>query len=431
MGMGKTVITLTAICKLLYDYFTVDRVLVIAPLRPAVDTWPPEIAKWDHLQEMTYAVAVGDVKTRVAALQRGADVTIINVDNVEWLVTWLAKSKQPWPFDCVVIDELSCFKSATSKRFRALKKVRKHIKRIVGLTGSPAPNGLIDLWPQMFLLDGGVALGRTLTDYREQYFKPDKYINGHPVHWTLRPDAGRKIYDRLEGMCVSMMSEDYLQLPERLDVRRDIALPPDALAKYKQMERDMLLPYKDGYIDAGSAGILANKLLQMTGGTVYDSDGRTALLHDAKLDVLEDLTAEANGQPVLVFYGYKHELERMQKRFPAAVEVRESGTVERWNRGEIPILLAHPASAGHGLNLQAGGHIAVWYSLPWSLELYQQANKRLHRMGQQRTVLIHHLIAAGTIDEHVLDVLSGKAKTQDGLLTALKARMEEMPNEIG
>jgi len=447
VSLGKTVITLTAIFKLLYDYFTVDRVLVIAPKYPATETWPREIMKWDHLRGLTYAVAVGDVKKRIAALQQGADITIVNVDVIPWLVDYY---KRRWPFDCVIIDELSRFKSM-KVWWKALRRVRNYITRIIGLTGTPAPNGLIDLWPQMYLLDGGKALGPTVTGYREQYFRASKYINGRPVDWVPKPDAETQIYSRLEGLCVSMMSDDYLQLPERLDVRHDIALPPEALAKYRQMERDMLLPYiiadreglhqtdpaspvmssgmrydsGDGYISAGSAGILANKLLQMTGGTVYDSEGRTALLHDAKLDALEELIAEANGQPVLVFYGYKHELARIKKRFPGAVEVREPGAVERWNRGEIPVMLAHPASAGHGLNLQEGGHIAVWYSLPWSLELYQQANKRLHRMGQKSTVLIHHLVAAGTIDERVLEVLSGKAETQYGLLSALKARMEE------
>jgi len=444
MGMGKSVITLSALCKLLYDYFTTNRVLVIAPLQPATETWPAELEKWDHLRCLTYAVAVGDVKERIAALQQGADITIVNVDVIPWLV---AHYKRRWPFDCVVIDELSKFKSMGA-RWKSVRRVRKYIKRIVALTGTPAPDGLIGLWPQMYLLDGGAALGPTLTSYREQYFRADKYINGHPVRWTPKPGAEPKIYSRLEGLCVSMMSEDYIQLPERLDVRHNVTLPPDALAKYRQMERDMLLPYtiakrdanmpdpphmingaaydsRDGYINAGSAGILANKLLQMAGGAAYDSEGRSVLLNNAKLEALQQLIDEANGQPVLVFYGFKHELARLQARFPA-VDVREPGAVERWNRGEIPVMLAHPASAGHGLNLQDGGHIAVWYSLPWSLELYQQANKRLHRMGQKHPVLIHHLVAAGTIDEHVLDVLSGKAKTQDGLLQALKARMEEI-----
>jgi hypothetical protein len=265
-------------------------VLVIAPLRPATETWPAEIAKWDHLRGLTCAVAVGDAKARIAALLQGADVTIVNVDVIPWLVNYY---KRRWPFDCVVIDELSRFKSM-GEWWKSVRRVRKYIKRIVGLTGTPAPNGLIDLWPQTYLLAKDAALGPTLTGYREQYFKADKYINGRPVHWTPRPEAEKQIYSRLENLCVSMVSEDYLELPERLDARHDVALPPEALAKYRQMERDMLLPYKDGYIDAGSAGILANKLLQMVGGAVYDSEGRVVVpLHDAKLDALEELIAEA------------------------------------------------------------------------------------------------------------------------------------------
>lgn len=419
MGLGKTVITLSAVLRLLYDYFTADRVLVIAPLRPAVDTWPPEIAKWAHLRGLSCAVAVGTAPQRMAALQQGADITIINVDNVEWLVNHY---KQRWPFDMVVIDELSGFKSAGSRRFRAMKRVRKYIKRIVGLTGTPGD--LIGLWSQIYLLDEGKALGRTLTGYREQYFRAAKYVHGRPVQWEPKSGAEAEIYKRLEGLCISMKTADYLQLPERLDIIRMVPLPNDAMAQYRQMERDMLLPYADGYIDAGSAAVLSNKLLQMTGGAAYDGDGNTVVLHRAKLDELQQLVDEANGQPLLVFYGYKHELERIQQQHPDAVEVRSPNAVERWNRGEIPMLLAHPASAGHGLNLQAGGSTAVWYSLPWSLELYQQACKRLHRMGQQHTVRIFHLVAKGTIDEHVLDVLSGKAKTQDGLLHALRARIE-------
>ena len=425
MGMGKTVTTLTAIWLLLFDYFAVNRVLIIAPLQPARHTWPQEIAKWDHLQGLTYSTAIGDQAARIRGIQAGADITIINVDNVQWLVEWLAKNKIRWPWDMVVIDELSCFKSATSQRFRKLRKVRKHIKRIVGLTGTPSPNGLIDLWAQMYLLDEGAALGRTLTDYREQYFRVTQYANGHPVKWSPRPRAETEIYRRLENLCVSMKSEDYLDLPERLYIERPVALPAAAMKQYLELERDMLLPLKDGVIDAGSAAILSGKLLQLTGGAVYDSDGHARILNSVKLDALEELIAEANGQPVLVAYSYKHELARLQQRFPEAVPLKAPGAVERWNQGEIPILLAHPASAGHGLNLQDGGCITIWYSLPWSLEQYLQFNKRLHRPGQRNAVLIHHLIAECTIDEHVMRVLRGKEQNQEALIDALRARMEE------
>jgi SNF2 family DNA or RNA helicase len=422
-GMGKSVITLTAVDALLYEDFAVNRVLIIAPLQPVKNTWPQELAKWDHLRHLTYSTAIGDAATRTAAVLADTDICVINVDNVSWLVE---QHKKHWPFDMVVIDELSCFKSPSSARFRALRKVRKHIKRIVGLTGTPAPNGLIDLWPQMFLLDGGVALGRTVTGYREQYFLPDKRGQQMVYSWKPKPDADAQIYSRLAGTCVSMKSADYLDLPERLDVVHSVTLPEQAKAKYDQLEREMLLPFADGVITAGTAAILAGKLLQMTGGAAYDSEGNPLVAHCAKLDALAELIDEANGQPVLVFYGYKHELERIKMAFPIAVDVKTPGVVERWNAREIPILLAHPASAGHGLNLQHGGHLAIWYSLPWSLELYQQANKRLHRIGQTSTVLIHHIAATGTIDDHVMAVLRGKDKTQSALIDALRARKEEL-----
>ncbi|MDR1465424.1 MAG: DEAD/DEAH box helicase [Oscillospiraceae bacterium] len=425
MGMGKTIITLTAIAALLYDFFTVNRVLIIAPLQPARNVWSQEIDKWDHLQELTHSTAIGDVDTRIAAIKAKTDICIINVDNVAWLVNWLKSSKIPWPFDMLVIDELSCFKSPSSQRFRALRRVRKRIEHVVGLTGTPAPNGLIDLWAQMYLLDGGQALGKTISGYREQYFKVTQYANGYPVRWAPKPGAEAEIYSRLENLCISMQSADYLDLPERLDVMHTVELGDATQAQYQQLKQELLLPLANGYIDAGSAAIAANKLLQFTGGAVYDSDGMVHGIHRAKLDALQELVDEANGQPLLVFYGYKHELARLKAAYPEAVEVKEPGAVERWNRGEIPILLAHPASAGHGLNLQAGGHIAVWYSLPWSLELYQQANKRLHRLGQKFTVLIHHLIAKGTIDERIMRLLSGKELTQTALIDALKAEMEE------
>lgn len=422
MGMGKTVITLSAIEKLIRDYFDITKALVIAPLQPAKETWPAELEKWEHLNNLKFSLAIGSEKDRINALSADAEIYIINRENVSWLVNYYRKR---WPFDMVVIDELSSFKSSKSVRFKALRKVRKYIKRIVGLTGTPSPNGLLDLWSQAYLLDGGRALGKTITGYREQYFMPDKRNATTIFSWKLKEDAEDKIYKRLDGLCISMKTSDYLQLPNRLDIQHEVELSNDAMEQYRQLERDMLLPFADGDIDAGTAGILANKLLQFCGGSVYDENGNVKIIHSAKLDKLEQLIEEANGQPVIVFYAYRHERNSIIARFPEAVDVKEDGAVTRWNTGEITILLAHPASAGHGLNLQFGGHIAVWYGLTWSLELYQQANKRLHRMGQTETVLVHHIIVAGGIDWRILNtVLVAKDKTQNALIDALRAAIK-------
>jgi len=371
MGMGKTAITLTAVERLLRDSFDVTKVLVIAPLKPAAETWPAEIQKWEHLQGLTYSLVLGSEKDRTAALEKEADIYIVNRENVVWLVNFY---KKKWPFDMMVIDELLSFKSPKAQRFRALKRVRAMINRIVGLTGTPAPNGLLDLWAQLYLIDGG----------------------------------------------------EYLKLPERLFIRHEVELPAEVKEQYKQLERDMLLPFADGDIDAGSAGILVNKLLQLCGGCVYDENGGVKEFHSVKLDKLEQLIEEANGRPVLVFYAYRHERERIMAKFPEAVDIKEENAVTRWNAGEIPILLAHPASAGHGLNLQQGGHIAVWYNWTHNLELYQQANKRLHRLGQKETVLIHHIGIKGGLDMQVLDnVLAEKTSVQEYLIQALRAKIKE------
>lgn len=423
MGMGKTAITLTAVEKLLRDYFNVARALVIAPLKPAKETWPAELEKWDHLKDLTASLVLGSEKERLEALRADADIFIINRENVSWLVNHYRKN---WPFDMVVVDELSSFKSSKAVRFRELRKVRKYIRRIVGLTGTPSPNGLLDLWAQVYLLDEGKALGRTITGYREKYFDPDKRNAATIFSWKLKEGAEEEIYKRLEGLCISMKSSDYLRLPERLFIRHEVELPQNVAAQYRLLTRDMLLPFADGDIDAGNAGILSNKLLQLCGGAVYDENGTVKYFHDEKLNKLEQLIEEANGQPVLVFYAYKHERDRILERFPRAVDVKEDGSAARWNAGEIPIMLAHPASAGHGLNLQFGGHIAIWYNLTGSLELYQQANKRLHRPGQKETVLIHHILVKGGFDTHILDdVLSGKEQTQDALIDALRTIIKE------
>ena len=424
MGMGKTAISLTAADKLLFDYFAVRKVLVIAPLKPARETWPPEVKKWDHLRHLRFSLILGSKKERIAACSKDADIYIINREQVVWLVDYY---KSAWPFDMVIIDELSSFKSSKAQRFRALKKVRKYITRIVGLTGTPSPNGLLDLWPEMYLLDEGKALGKTLTGYRETYFVPDKRNATTIFSWKPKDGAEDAIYEKLGGLCISMKSSDYLKLPDRLMLRREFELSEKAAELYHTLERDTLLPFADGDIDAPRAAILTNKLLQAAGGAAYDENGNVKVLHEDKLEALDQLIEEANGQPVLVFYSFRHELERILARYPEAVDIKEKDAVTRWNQGGIPILLAHPASAGHGLNLQAGGHIAIWYSLPTSLELYQQANKRLHRPGQKSTVLIHHILMKGTYDYRVLDdILAPKEVRQNACLEALKARIREV-----
>lgn len=424
MGMGKTATTLSAVEKLIRDRFEVCRVLVIAPLKPAVETWPAELMKWTHLEGLEYSLVIGSEKERITALGKDADIYIINRENVVWLVN---RYKKTWPFDMVVIDELSSFKSSKSQRFRALKRVRPMIKRVVGLTGTPSPNGLLDLWAQAYLIDQGEALGKTVTGYREKYFVPDKRNATTIFSWKPKPGAEEEIYDRLKSCCISMDSAEYLDLPERLYINHEVELPDEAKEQYKQLQRDMLLPFADGDIDAGSAGILANKLLQFCGGCVYDENRGVKEFHTEKLNKLEQLIEEANGQPVLVFYAYQHERDRILQRFSEAVEIKENDAVKRWNAGKIPILLAHPASAGHGLNLQEGGHIAIWYNWTHNLEWYQQANKRLHRPGQKEVVLIHHIGIKGGLDMQVLNgVLAEKADSQELLIQALRAIIQEV-----
>ena len=424
MGMGKTSITLTAVQELLEDYFDVSKVLVIAPLKPAEDTWPVEIEKWDHLRGLRYSLVLGSQEARMEALRAEADIYIINRENVVWLVDLFRKK---WPFDMVVIDELSSFKSSKAQRFRALKRVRPYIRRIVGLTGTPAPNGLLDLWPQVYLLDQGEALGRTLTGYRDAYFDPDKRNRQVVYSWKLKENAEAEIYRRLEGLCISLNSADYLDLPERRFIRHEFALSPKARETYDKLERETLLPFADGNIDGATAAVLRSKLLQLAGGAAYDDERGVKILNDDKLQVLDQLIEEANGQPILVFYNYKHELARILERYQGAVSIKEEGAVSRWNAGEIPILLAHPASAGHGLNLQAGGHIIIWFGPTDNLEYYQQANKRLHRPGQKQVVLIHHILAKDTWDIPVIDsTLLPKEEQQNALLEAVRARIKEV-----
>jgi SNF2 family DNA or RNA helicase len=427
MGLGKTVITLTALDDLLYDQFDAAKILVIAPLRVAEDTWSRESQKWDHLKHLRISKILGGQKQRRAALKAEADLYIINRENVEWLVS---ETGNDWPFDTVIIDELSSFKSAAAKRFKALRRVRPMISRIVGLTGTPAPNGLMDLWSQIYLLDQGDRLGKTITGYRERYFVAGAR-SGYVVYdWKQKAEAEEAVYGKISDICVSMKSEDWLEMPERVDRIVPVILSEDAKAKYRKLERDLLLPLIDADIVANTAAVLSNKLLQLANGAAYDEKRGVQEIHSAKLDALEDVLEAANGHSVLLFYSYKHDLERIQQRFKHCRILRKgadgSKDIADWNAGKIKLLAVHPASAGHGLNLQDGGNIIVWFGLTWSLELYQQANARLHRQGQKRSVIIHHLVSEGTMDEEVMDALQAKAAGQEALMSAVKARIERV-----
>lgn len=423
-GLGKTVITLTAIWILLYDYFDATKVLVIAPLRVARDTWSRECEKWEHLRGLSISKVLGSERERKMALYQKADIYVINRENVEWLI----KNKE-WDFDTVIIDELSSFKSPSSKRFRALKKVRHKIKRIVGLTGTPAPNGLLDIWSQIYLLDGGERLGRTYSGYRSRYFHPQKYVNGGiPTDYQINEDAEEKIYEKISDICISMKALEYLKMPECIFNKVPIELDEKEMKLYRQIERDLLLPLDDSEVDAVNAAVLSNKLLQMAGGAVYDEFGDVKTIHDKKLDALEDLIEAANGKPVLVYYGFKHERDRIKNRFDVG-EINTSEDIAKWNRGEMQIALCHPASTGHGLNLQDGGCTIIWFSMTWSLELYQQANARLWRQGQKQTVVIHHIIAKNTIDERVMIALENKDTSQAALIEAVRAQIQKQREE--
>ena len=419
MGLGKTVITLTAINNLLFDYFQVRKVLVIAPLCVARDTWADEIRKWEHLSNLRFAVAVGTEQERLAALATKADIYIINRENVAWLI---ANCK--FDFDFLIIDELSSFKSHTSKRFKALMKVRPRVKRIVGLTGIPAANGLMDLWAQFRLLDKGERLGRFIGKYRECYFTPDRR-NGQVVFsYKPLPDAEQRIYDKIGDITISMKSTDHLQMPELLIVEHSVRLSDNERSRYDKLKRDLVLELPAGEITAANAAGLSGKLCQMAKGAVYGDDGEIHQIHNRKLDALEDLIEAANGKPVLVAYWFKHDLQRIHERF-AVVELKSSADIAKWNCGEIPIAVIHPASAGHGLNLQSGGSTLIWFGLTWSLELYQQTNARLWRQGQSaETVVIHHIITARTIDEQIMLSLSEKDQTQTALIDAVRAELE-------
>lgn len=424
-GLGKTVITLTAIWELLLDYFEVRKILVIAPLRVARDTWPAELYKWEHLKGIEMSAVLGSERERVTALNRRANVYVINRENVEWLVEYCR-----WDFGMVVIDELSSFKSHKAKRFKALKKVRPMVRRIVGLTGTPAPNGLIDLWAEIGLLDMGQRLGRFIGGYRDRFFVPDK--RGREMVFSYKPREGveEAIYELISDICISMKATDYLEMPECIYNRVEVTMNEKERTLYQQLERDMLIPFEDGDIDAVNAAGLSNKLMQMANGAVYDENGVVKNIHDRKLEALEDLVEAANGKTVLIAYWYKHDLERI-KKYVGAVELDTAEDMRKWNGGEIPVAVIHPASAGHGLNLQAGGSTLIWFGLTWSLELYQQMNARLWRQGQKETVVIHHLIAKGTLDERVMEALEKKDCGQSALVDAVKARIGGVAGESG
>ncbi|QHQ61463.1 ATP-dependent helicase [Anaerocolumna sedimenticola] len=421
MGLGKSVITLTAIFGLALDSFLIRKVLVIAPLRVARDTWPAEIEKWDHLKGLTYSVAVGTEQERRLALMQNVDVYLINRENVDWLVN---KSNLPFDYDMVVVDELSSFKAYGSKRFKALRRVRPKVKRIVGLTGTPSGNGLMDLWAEIGILDMGQRLGRFITHYRNSFFSPDKRNQQIIFSYKPLPGAEDEIYRRISDITISMKNTDYLKMPECVINEIPVQLSEKERKVYDTMKRDLVLSLEGQEIDAGSAASLSNKLLQMANGAVYADDGSVVIIHDRKLDALEDILEAANGKPVLIAYWYKHDLQRILKRFPTE-RLDSIDSIKRWNDGEIPVAVIHPASAGHGLNLQTGGSTLVWFGLTWSLELYQQTNARLWRQGQKDTVVIHHIITKGTIDEQVMKALRLKDKTQAALIDAVRANLEK------
>ena len=421
MGLGKSVIALTAILEVCLERFEISRVLVIAPLRVARDTWPAEIQKWDHLKNLTYSVAVGTANERRAALRQKTFIHIINRENVQWLIE---DSGIPWQYDMVVIDELSSFKSHQSKRFKSLMKARPGVRRMVGLTGTPSSNGLMDLWSEFRVLDMGKRLGRFITHYREQFFEPDRR-NGMQV-FSYRPRAGaeREIYRRIGDITISMRSADYLKMPECVMNTVPVKLDSTEYEVYEEMESKMVTELDGVEIDAVNAASLTGKLCQLANGAIYTPDGNTVFFHERKLDALEDLIEGANGKPVLVAYWYKHDLARIHERFKVR-ELKSSKDITDWNAGKIPVAVIHPASAGHGLNLQAGGSTLIWFGLTWSLELYQQTNARLWRQGQQaETVVIHHIITRGTVDEDVMQSLSEKDRSQAALMRAVRARVE-------
>ena len=426
MGLGKTVITLDAINTLRYDRWAVQRVLIIAPKKVAEGTWTKEAQKWEHLRHLRISAVLGSQQKRLRALATPADIYVINRDNVAWLVDYF---KNAWPFDMVVLDESSSFKNSQSKRFKALKLVRSRINRLVELTGTPASNGLVDLWVQIYLLDGGARLGRTLGQYRERFFDPDKRSRTQIFSYTPKDGSMEYIQQAIGDICVSMKAEDYLNLPDRMFDDVPVVLDDKARKAYRQLERDLLLELDEGQITAASAGVLTGKLLQLCNGAVYDSEKRPLAIHNCKVEAFLEVLEQLNGQHCLVFYNFQHDRDRLLAALePLGLRVRvyqNAADEDAWNAGEIDVLLAHPASCAYGLNLQNGGHHIVWFGLTWSLEQYEQANKRLHRQGQRHPVIVHHLVVQGGMDEDVIDSLRAKGDTQEALMAALKARIKK------
>ena len=426
-GLGKTVTTLTAINDLLFDSFEISKVLVIAPLRVARDTWSAEIEKWKHLKLLTYSVAVGTAEERITALQKKADIYIINRENIQWLIE---ESGIKFDYDMIIIDELSSFKNHQTRRFKALMKVRPKVKRIVGLTGTPSSNGLMDLYAEFRLLDMGKRLGRFIGQYRNTYFKPDKR-NGMIVYsYKPLPTAENEIYQKISDITISMKATDYLKMPELVVSEYTVSLSDNEKQKYSDFRKELILELPDGEITAANAASLSNKLSQMANGTIYTDDKTIIPIHERKLDALEDIIEAANGKSVLVAYWFKHDLERIKDRLhklhiPFST-MDSSDSIRKWNSGQLPVALIHPASAGHGLNLQSGGNCLVWFGLTWSLELYQQTNARLWRQGQKaETVVIQHIVTKGTIDERILKALQEKDRQQSALMEAVKAELED------
>lgn len=426
MGLGKTVITLTGLHSLKYYYWQIRKVLIIAPKKVAESTWSKEADKWEHLKNLRISVVLGTAKQRLTALNADADIYIINRENTQWLVEYYGHN---WPFDVVVLDESSSFKNHQAKRFKALKAIRPRINRIIELTGTPSPHGLTDLWAQVFLLDGGKRLGRTISVYRDMFFVPDKRNQTTIFSYAPKEGAAEEIYRLISDICISMKAEDYLELPDL--IYEDIPVKLDAKAQkaYQQMERDMLLEVDDDLVTATTAATLTGKLLQLCNGAVYDEDGSVVPVHDCKLEVFMETIEQLNGQHALVFYYYQHDRDRilaaLEKTGLKVKVYTDSKDETEWNAGNIDILLAHPASCGYGLNLQEGGHHVIWFGLTWALEEYQQANKRLHRQGQQFPVIVHRLITLGGVDEDVIKSLEGKDNAQENLLQALKARIDK------
>ncbi|EIE3637748.1 DEAD/DEAH box helicase [Staphylococcus pseudintermedius] len=421
MGLGKTVSTLTAFSDL--QLLDTNKMLVIAPLNVAKDTWADEIDKWEHLKHLRVSKVLGSPKQRIAALNKEADIYVTNKENTKWLCD---QYKKDWPFDMVVIDELSTFKNPSSQRFKAIRKKLPLMKRFVGLTGTPSPNSLLDLWAQVYLIDRGERLETSFSRYRERFFKPTHQISDHVFNWELRGGSEEKIYELIEDVCLSMKASDYLDMPERIDTVHSVNLSSKERKLYDELEKHYILESEeDGTIVAQSGASLSQKLLQLSNGAVYTDDESVRHLHDRKLDKLEEIIEESQGQPLLVFYNFKHDKERIMERFDDVLTLDDDGYKDKWNAGKVKILLAHPASAGHGLNLQQGGHIIVWFGLTWSLELYQQANARLYRQGQQHTTIIHHIMTDNTIEQRVYKALQNKELTQDELMKAVKARIEK------